>query len=146
MLTGIFGCIIPGLPGPPLNFLALLLLQFSSLKPYAAKFLWLWALITFIVTVLDYLIPAIGTRRYGAGRWGVIGSFAGLIIGIFLFPPWGLIIGPFAGAVTGELLAGKKGDVALKAGIGSFLGFIFGTVLKLCVSGMMSFYFFRALF
>jgi len=145
VLTGILGCIIPGLPGPPLNFFALLLLQFSSIKPFTAKFLWLWALITIIVTILDYVIPAIGTRRYGASRWGVIGSFAGLVIGIFVFPPWGLILGPFAGAIAGELLAGKSSDAALKAGIGSFLGFIFGTVLKLCISGIMGFYFFRAL-
>ena len=146
MLTGLIGCVLPGIPGPPLNFVALLLLQFSSMKPFTAKFIWLWALITLTVTALDFVIPLIGARKYGAGRWGVTGSFAGLVIGLFFFPPWGLIIGPFAGAVIGELLAGKTGGAAFKAGIGSFLGFIFGTALKLGISGIMTFYFFRAFF
>lgn len=146
VIIGLLGCILPGLPGPPFNFLALLLIHFTGSRPFTGKFLWFWAGITLVVTVLDYIIPIIGSKKFGAGKWGIIGSFAGMIAGFFFFPPWGIIIGPVAGAIAGELFSGKTDAAAVKAGLGSFIGFFFGTLLKLIVSGIMTFHFFRALF
>jgi hypothetical protein len=70
----------------------------------------------------------------------------GLVAGLFLFPPFGIIIGPFAGAVIGELSSGKKSRAALRSGFGSFVGFVLGTMLKLIASGMMAWHFFVKLF
>jgi uncharacterized protein len=92
---------------------------------------------------LDYIIPAWGTKKFGGSKKGVIGSILGLIIGMIFFGPLGIILGPFVGAVAGELMAGKDNSAALKAGFGSFVGFLTGTLLKLIASGMMMWYFFK---
>lgn len=146
VIAGLAGCIIPGLPGPPLNYAALLILQLTRIKPFTGHFLWTWAGITLIVLALDYLLPVLGAKKSGASQWGAWGSLAGVILGLFIFPPWGIIVGPFIGAVAVELLAGKKGAPALKAGLGSFFGFIISTIIKLSISGIMTYYFFQGLF
>lgn len=145
MITGIAGCVLPFIPGPPLNFLGLLLLHLTSGFQFSTEFLILWAIITAIVYGLDLIIPVWGTKKFGGSKRGVWGSIIGLVVGMFFFPPFGLIIGPFAGAVIGELTAGKESKAALKSGFGSFVGFIAGTVLKLIASGMMTWYFAKEL-
>ncbi len=145
MLTGIAGCALPVLPGPPLSYAGLLLLHFTGKYEFTGKFLLIWAVITIVVTLIDYWIPVWGAKKFGASRPGVWGSIIGLVAGLFFFPPFGIIIGPFAGAVLGELLAGKQSGAALKAGFGSFAGFISGVLLKLIASGMMTWYFFKTL-
>ena len=146
ILIGLVGCIIPGLPGPPLAYLGILLQVFHAGKPFSTRFLIIWALITIIVSALDYVVPAIGTRKFGGSKRGVWGSIIGLFIGIFFFPPIGLIIGPFLGAFLGELTGGKETVAALRAGFGSFMGLIAGITLKLVVTGLMAFYFFKSVF
>lgn len=141
-ITGILGCFLPFLPGPPLNYAALLLLHFTSNHQFTTKFLVIWAIIAAVVVLLDYLIPVWGTKKFGGSKQGVWGSVLGLVAGLFIFPPFGIILFPFLGAVAGELIAGKDTDSALKAGFGSFVGFLAGTILKLIVSGMMTWYFF----
>jgi len=145
MLTGIAGCALPVLPGPPISFAGLLLLHFTGKYEFTGKFLIIWAVITVVVTLIDYWIPAWGAKKFGASRAGVWGSIIGLLAGLVFFPPFGIIIGPFAGAVIGELMAGKHSGAALKAGFGSFAGFISGVLLKLMASGMMTWYFFKTL-
>lgn len=139
-LVGLVGCIIPGLPGPPLNWLALLLLFFLSSAPITGDFLMIWLVITVIVTGLDYWIPAAGTKKMGGTRYGVWGSLIGLVVGLFFFPPIGLIVGPFLGALAGELYAGQNSHQAFRAAFGSFIGLMVGTVAKLIASGIMVFY------
>ena len=145
MLVGILGCFLPFLPGPPLCYAALLIQQLRSDAPYTAKFLWIWAGITLVVTVLDYVIPLYGTRRYGGSKYGVWGCTIGLIAGIWL-GPLGIILGPFVGAFIGEMIASNDSDNALKAAWGSFVGFLFGTLLKLVVCLVMAWYLVRLLF
>ena len=99
-----------------------------------------------IVTVLDYIIPVWGTKKFGGTRAGVIGSTLGLIFGLIFFPPIGIIIGPFAGAVIGEMIQKDDFNNALKSGIGSFIGFLLGTGMKLVVSSIMIYYFFKEVF
>ena len=146
ILIGLVGCIIPGIPGPPIAYAGLLIQIFKTENPFTTKFLIIWALITIAVSVLDYVVPAIGTKKLGGSRRGVWGSIIGLFIGIFFFPPIGLIIGPFLGAFIGELTGGKETESALKAGFGSFIGFLTGVVLKLVVTGIMAYYFFVSIF
>lgn len=144
-ITGILGCVLPFMPGPPLNYAAILLLHFTSGFQFSNRFLIVWAIVTVAVVVLDYIIPVWGTKKFGGSKQGVWGSVIGLIAGMFFFPPLGIIIGPFIGAFAGELIAGKNSKDALKSGFGSFVGFITGTVLKLIVSGMMTWYFVKEL-
>jgi len=139
--VGIIGCVLPVIPGQVLSWAALLMLQFTSDPPFSAKFMVMWALITAAVTMLDYFVPIWGTKKLGGSKKGMWGATIGLIIGIFFFPPIGLVIGPFAGAFTGELLAGKDTNTAVKSGFGSFLGFVAGTIMKLVISFIMGYYF-----
>ncbi len=141
LIVGILGCIVPIIPGPPITYLALLIMQFKSSPPFTTKFLVIWALITIVVTVLDYVVPAWGTKKLGGTKWGIWGSIIGLFVGMFFFPPIGLIVGPFLGAFVGEIIAGKDSKTALKSGFGSFIGFVTGTLLKLVVSIVMAYYF-----
>ena len=141
LIAGILGCVIPLLPGPPLNYVALLLLHFTTRFQFSSKFLIVWAIVTAIVYGLDLVIPVWGTKKFGGSKRGIWGSVIGLVAGLFFFPPFGIIIGPFAGAVVGELTSGKQSFQALKSGFGSFVGFIAGIVMKLIVSGMMTWYF-----
>lgn len=145
IVLGILGGILPVLPGPPLSYIGLLLLHFTEKYSFSTNFIILWLAITVVVYLLDYLIPAWGTKKFGGSKRGVWGSIAGLILGLLFFPPFGIIIGPFAGAVIGELSSGKNYNVALRSGLGSFLGLLAGTLLKLVASGMMAWYFFEKL-
>jgi uncharacterized protein YqgC (DUF456 family) len=145
IVSGLLGCILPIIPGPPLSYAGLLLLHFTERYQFSSSFLITWAVITVVVYTLDFLIPAWGTKKFGGSKRGIWGSIIGLIIGMFLFPPIGIIVGPFAGAVIGELSLGKESKEALKSGFGSFLGFLTGTLLKLIVSGMMTWYFAKEL-
>ncbi|MGD9328899.1 MAG: DUF456 domain-containing protein [Cyclobacteriaceae bacterium] len=142
LLIGFAGCIIPGIPGPPIAYIGLLIQVFKTENPFTTKFLIIWALIMIGVSALDYIVPVLGTKKFGGSKRGVWGSVIGLFAGIFFFPPIGLIVGPFLGAFIGELSGGKETESALKAGFGSFIGFITGVVLKLVVTGLMAYYFF----
>ncbi len=144
LLAAIAGCIIPGLPGPPLGFLALLLQQFRDPNPFTWKFLLLWLLITAVVTLLDYVIPGAGVKKLGGSRYGILGALLGVLLGIVFFPPVGIVVGPLAGAIAGELIAGRKMRVAFRAALGSVAGVLAGMVLKLAAVFMMIWYFIGA--
>ena len=135
LILGVLGALIPALPGPPLSYIGLLLLHFTQRFQFEPKVLWLWGAIALIVTVLDNVVPVIGAKTFGGGKKAVWGSTIGLLLGVLFFPPLGILIGPFLGAVVGELIEGKKGRAAVKAGLGAFLGFLFGTLSKLIVAG-----------
>lgn len=143
MLVGLAGCILPFLPGPPLCYLALLLQQFQESPPYTTKFLLVWAAITLVVTGLDYVIPLWGTKRFGGTKYGMWGCVVGLIGGLWLGPV-GIIVGPFVGAFVGELIGNSKSEHAFRAAIGSFVGFLAGTLLKLIACFVMGWYFIQA--
>lgn len=156
IIIGIIGCILPALPGAPLVFISLLLLQFTDKHPFSTWFLIVWGIITVLTALADYFIPIWGTKKFGGSRKGVIGSTIGLIAGIIILPALGIVIGPFGligiilgpfiGAVIGELIEGRDINSALYSGIGSFLGFAAGTIMKLTVCFIMAFYFFKSLF
>lgn len=132
MLVGLAGCILPMLPGPPLAWLGMLLLHFTDRVDFTVTELVVSALVVIATVVLDYITPMIGTKKFGGGKYGNWGCMIGTVVGLF-FMPLGLILGPFIGAVIGELIAGKPMRAALKAGFGSFVGFLFGTLIKLAV-------------
>lgn len=145
VIVGFLGCILPVLPGLPLSYIGILLLHFTSKVQFSITFLISWLIVVLIVQLLDYVVPIWGTKQFGGTKSGVRGSTLGLFLGLF-FSPWGLILGPFIGAVVGEMIGGKEFSIALKAGFGSFVGFLVGTLMKLIVAGVLAFFFFKELF
>ena len=152
LLTGIAGAVLPILPGPTLSFLGLVLIQWSGIIgpgvcTFHPAFLIGCAIIAVAVTAMDYFLPSIMSRRFGGSRSAAIGSFLGLLVGIFFFPPFGMIIGPFLGAFAGELIHNRSsGAKAFKVALGAFLAFIAGSGAKLIVSSLMLFFAVRAVF
>jgi len=141
ILVGIVGCFLPVLPGPPLSWMGILFLYFTENTSISNTFLWWWLVIAILVSVLDYFIPIWGTKKFGGTSMGVRGSMIGLIIGIF-FPPIGIIVGPFLGALVAELIHDAHDtSKALKSAFGSFVGFLLSTGLKLGVSLTLTWYF-----
>jgi uncharacterized protein YqgC (DUF456 family) len=146
-LVGIIGCVLPFIPGPPLSFLALIMLSFArAWEPFSPVFLFIMGGLAALVAFLDYVIPAGGAKKYGASKLGIWGSVVGMIIGIFVFPPWGVFLGGIAGALAGELFAGKGGREALRAGWGVFLGNVLSTGLKLAYCGVVLFFYLKEMF
>lgn len=144
-IAGLAGCIIPLLPGPPLSYIGLVIIQFALNEPFTYRFMAIWLLVTIAVTLLDYYVPIWGTKKFGGSRSGIWGATLGLLIGIFFLPPLGMIAGPFFGAVIGEMFSGRDSATAFRAGMGFFIGFLAGTIMKLAVSFIMAFYFFKAI-
>lgn len=141
LLVGLIGSIAPGLPGPPIAFVALLVLLFNEhalISMQENNYLWIttFGVITLFVTIVDYYMPIWGTKKFGGTKAGSRGSTIGLVIGFILalFIPGlgiiGLLGGPAVGAYIGEKSAGQDDKVAMKSAIGSFLGFIAGTFMK----------------
>ena len=137
MVIGIIGCIVPGLPGTPIAYAGLWIAQATDRVDFSWQILLIWGIVTIVVSVLDYVVPAWGTKQFGGTKWGVWGSTIGVFAGLF-FGAAGVIIGPLAAAILGELIGGKKVEEALRAGWGSFIGIFFGTVLKLICCGLMT--------
>lgn len=137
MLIGLIGCIVPGLPGTPIAYIGLWIAQATDKIHFSWQFLLIWGIVVVIISVLDYVVPAWGTKHYGGTKWGVWGSTIGVFVGLF-FGAMGVIFGPLVGAVIGELISGKQLNDALKAGWGSFVGILFGTILKLIACGLMT--------
>ncbi|MBR1426637.1 MAG: DUF456 domain-containing protein [Paludibacteraceae bacterium] len=137
MLVGIIGCIVPGLPGVPVAYVGLWIAQAAQRIDFSWQMLLIWGIVTIVVSVLDYVVPAWGTKRFGGTKFGVWGSTLGVFVGLF-FGAVGVIAGPLIGAVLGELLGGKAMREALRAGWGSFLGLLCGTILKLICCGLMT--------
>ena len=134
MFTGILGSFLPVLPGPPVSWIGLLLLFLTQAVPDDWWILGITAAVALIVFGLDYAIPAMGTKKFGGTRSGMIGATLGLIVGLLAPIPGGIIIGPFAGAFIGEVMNKADNKTALKAAFGSFLGFLTGTFMKLIVT------------
>ena len=149
VLVGFIGSVLPIIPGPPISWAGLLLLKWTDyVDDHGAAYenaLWILLFFVILVTILDYVVPIMGTKKYGGSKRGVWGATIGVVVGLF-FGPLGIIIGPFLGAYIGEITTGKKDREALRAAWGSFMGFLLGVGLKLMVCGTILFFFVRYLF
>ncbi len=148
-IVGVVGCIVPALPGPPISFASLLLLYMANNpnNEITGKFLIIWIAIVAAVSILDYVIQPYFTKITGGSKLAVRYSIAGMVAGMVFFPPFGIVIGSFLGALVAELLVNKKPlQNSLLAAFGAFLGFIFGTGLKLAASVTMLYYTIRFIF
>ena len=146
-LIGLLGCVLPLIPGPPLSFLSLLILSYAKgWEPFSATFLLVMAGMTIAVTICEYMLPIGGAKRYGASKGGIWLSIAGMILGFFLFPPWGMVIGAVGGAFIGEILAGRRAKEALRASWGVVVGNLFVIGLKIALCGIMLFFYIKKMF
>ena len=143
MGLGLIGSFLPVLPGPFTGWVGLLVLHLTKAIPQNWTFLGITLGVAILVWILDYFIPAMGTKKFGGSRYGVIGTTLGLLIGLFFIPvPGGFIIGAFLGALIGEILHDSKDtNRAVKAAFGSFIGFLASTTLKFLVSLIFLVYF-----
>lgn len=160
LLLGLIGCVAPVLPGVPLSYLGLLLLHFTDRVQFSWQFLVVWGVVVVVIQILDYFIPAWGTKKFGGTKYGVWGSTIGLFVGLFM-GPLGIVIGPFIGAVLGELIyfnrhpqttlseteqnKNSNFNRALRAGFGSLIGLLTGTLIKVICCGVMIAYFVKEL-
>lgn len=145
-LVGAVGSIAPVIPGLPLCWAGLLVLKFipSTKDDITWTVLILLGVVTAVITILDNVLPVWGTKKMGGNKQVVWGATIGLLFGFFL-GPWGIIFGPFAGALIGGLLSGTRFTPATKQATGAFVGYISGLVLKLITAGVIAFYFVRTI-
>ncbi len=134
MLLGIIGSFLPVLPGPLTSWIGLLVFHLTEAVPMNWTFLIITLIIALSIWLLDYIIPAMGTKKFGGSKYGMIGTTIGLIIGIIFLGPFGIIFGPFLGAYIGELINKSNSKTAAKAAFGSFLGFLTSTFIKFIVA------------
>ncbi len=133
---GILGCILPGIPGHPINLIALMLVQWA-LNPFTTTTLVLFTILSVIILVLDFVLPIWFAKKYGATKLGIWGSIIGMIFGIF-FTPIGMMLGMLLGAILGDILSGRKNKDAMRSGFATFFGTILSIGLKLGIAGWMS--------
>jgi len=123
------GSFLPIIPGPACSWLGLLVLHLTQSVPQNISFLIITFAIALVIFLLETLLPLWGTKKLGGTRMGIIGSGMGLLIGFF-FGPIGLILGPFVGALAGELTQSSDMRKVLQAAFGSLVGFLAGTMMK----------------
>jgi uncharacterized protein YqgC (DUF456 family) len=146
-VVGLVGSILPVLPGPPLSFAALIILSIArGWEPFGPAFLVVMGSLTAVVTILDYAAPALGAKRYGASKLAVWGAVIGMVVGILVFPPWGMVLGAFLGALVGEGITQRNCGRMWRAGWGVFVGTLIGTGVKLALSGIMLFFYLIKMF
>lgn len=134
VLVGLAGAVLPALPGVPLVFAGLWLAAW--IDGYANVSGWtitVLGVLTVLALMIDFIASVLGAKRVGASRQAIAGAAIGAVVGIFFGLP-GLILGPFAGAVVGELMAQGTLEQATRVGVGTWLGLLFGTLAKLALS------------
>lgn len=129
-LVGLAGAILPMLPGPPVSYVALWMMWLRDSSSVSSTELWVWGILMVVLTVIDYIAPIWMTKLGGGSKQSMHGATIGLIVGLFL-GPWGMILGPFAGALIGEMATRKPFGQALKIASLSFIAFLLTTGLKL---------------
>ena len=134
LVFGALGSFLPVLPGPPLSFAGMLVLHITPGYSFSNNQLIIYGLLAAIITIVDLVLPIYGTRKTGGSKRGMYGATIGLVAGIFFFPPAGVIIGPFIGALVAELSSNKDLGPATRAAFGSLLGLLAGALLKFIYS------------
>jgi uncharacterized protein YqgC (DUF456 family) len=134
VLIGLAGIVLPALPGVVLIFAGLALAAWAEGFQYVGTgTLAILGVLTLLAWSLDWVAGAIGAKRFGASRYAIIGATIGAVVGIFFAVP-GILLGPFLGAVAGELLARRDLEQAGRAGVGAWLGLLIGVAAKLALS------------
>jgi uncharacterized protein YqgC (DUF456 family) len=134
---GIIGSFLPILPGPLTGWFGLLLLHTTKVIPMDWTFLGFTLALAILIWILDYFIPAMGTKRFGGTKYGVYGTTIGLIVGLLSPIPLGMLIGAFLGALIGELyFDSTDANRAIKASFGAFIGFLASVTIKFSIAAV----------
>jgi uncharacterized protein YqgC (DUF456 family) len=134
MLIGVIGSFLPVVPGAPMSWVGLALLYFTTVIPANYWVLSITLLVTIITSILEYIIPSRGTKRFGGSSYGIWGTNIGLVAGLLSPIPFGFLIGAFTGALIGELLHDSKNHKrAWKAAAGSFIGFLASSFMQFLI-------------
>ena len=141
-LIGIVGSFLPIIPGPVTSWLGILLLNLTSAVEFNLNFVLITFTVAVSVGILDYIIPILGVKKLGGSRSGQIGTTIGLIVALVILGPIGIIIGPFMGALLGEMSTNKSFQDSLNPAFGSFIGVIAGSVIKFLISLSFLFFYF----
>jgi len=141
MLTGFIGAFLPVLPGLPFSYAGLLILQLTEPTPFTLRFMIVWAVIVVMIQFLEQIASVAGAKRMGATSYGIWGSVIGAVAGIFIFPPFGIVLGPIIGAYVGELINKKTSRVAFRSAMGAVLGLFVSTFIKVVIAIVMAYYF-----
>lgn len=145
--VGAVGVLAPFLPGVPVAWLGMLL--FAYVTDFASitwRVLLVFLLLVFLTLVLDGIAPLIGAKKFHASRYGLAGSVIGLALGVLMFGPAGIIIGPFLGTLIGELALGRSEEAAWQSAKGALIGFLAGSAVKLALIVVMLGYLIWSLF
>ncbi len=138
MLGGLSGIVLPIIPSTPLIWFGILIYAIcDGFESISWLLLLIFAALTALSLVLDYFGGIIGAKKFGATKWGVVGSIFGGIGGFFMGGIVGIIIGPFLGAILLEIAFGKDFAIAFKSGVGTLVGFIGGVISKLVIGVIM---------
>jgi len=133
ILAGIAGAVLPVLPGVPLVFAGMWLAAWTDHYQHIGTFtLILLGVLALIALLIDFFASLLGAKRVGASTRALWGASIGALVGLFFGLP-GLLLGPFAGAVIGELSSGSRMQQATRVGVGTWLGLLFGTLAKLAL-------------
>jgi len=134
ILIGLIGVVLPALPGLPLMFAGMLVAAWADhFQRVPVWVIVILGLMSLAALLIDFLATSLGAKRYGAGKLAIVGAMLGTLAGLFFGIP-GLLVGPFVGAMIGELMHGKQLGQASKVGMATWLGLIFGTGLKVAVA------------
>ncbi len=147
ILAGLVGVIMPYLPGITLAWLGLFIYAIGTdWERLSVTTIVIFAVLTVLALLMDYIAPLLGAKKYKASKWGMIGASIGLFLGIIIFQIWGIIVGPLLGALIGELLSGKSAGEAFKISLGTLVGFLFGSLMKIVLILVMAGFFIVSLF
>ena len=138
ILLGIAGTIVPFIPGVPLVFIAITTYGwYEGFHTITAKYIAVMATLTILSLLVDYLASTLGAKYFGSSKYGIYGALIGTVLGLFIFPPAGLLVGPWVGAIAGEMIAGKDFTNAFRTGIGAIVGLFSGIVFSLILAIIM---------
>ncbi len=147
VLLGLLGIFLPILPSVTIAWLGFLLFAYATaFTSITLKLVLIFLGLTVLVMILDVIAPMIGAKKYRASKYGIAGSFLGLLLGIMFLGPVGILLGPFAGAFFGEYLSGRKSEEAIQSAKGTLIGFLAGSLVKLALILVMLGFLISALF
>ncbi len=137
LILGLIGAIVPVLPGPLISYVGLLCFHFFVERLNMDSIIWLGVVVV-AISILDYFLQIYGVKKAGGGKYAISGSVVGMLLGIFLFPPFGILVGTFIGAYLGAKIEMEINPVEIA--FGALWGFVIGTSLKLCISGYIIYF------
>jgi len=147
IVVGFIGVFAPILPGIPLAWLGFFIYAIGTgFERISITLVIVFFVLMVLITITDFLAPMLGAKKFQASKYGIFGAFLGLMVGIIVLGFWGIILGPLIGAFSAELIARKPPKGAFKSAIGTLVGFVAGTLLKVIFILVMSGFFIASWF